>query len=156
MSERTTPQEPKCSHCRRPAREGRKQCGPCRESNRKAVARHKARNLELVRSRGRTYAKAYRERHPDRKRASELASQLRKYGLTPETFERICAEQGGLCPVCALPLSESSVRPAVDHNHETGQVRGVLHPQCNRALGLLRDSPERLRRAALYLERGGV
>ncbi len=40
----------------------------------------------------------------------------------------------------------------VDHDHTTGEVRGLLCHNCNRAIGLLREDPERLRRAIEYLE----
>lgn len=42
---------------------------------------------------------------------------------------------------------------AVDHDHETGCLRGLLCEGCNRGIGLLRDDPDLLRRAADYIER---
>lgn len=73
----------------------------------------------------------------------------REYGLTVDDWERLYDEQLGRCGVCHLPLAE--VRPAVDHDHATGAVRGILCFQCNSALGLLGDDPERIERAATYL-----
>jgi hypothetical protein len=40
----------------------------------------------------------------------------------------------------------------VDHNHETGQIRGVLCHQCNRGIGAFKDNIERMKRALNYLE----
>lgn len=65
-------------------------------------------------------------------------------------FEVLFAEQGGTCAICELPeISGRSL--AIDHCHETGRVRGLLCNRCNRALGLMKDDPERLLRAINYL-----
>lgn len=55
---------------------------------------------------------------------------------------RILKEQGGICPLCELPIETTRVAGtrtdyALDHCHETGVVRGVLHRSCNGALGKL-------------------
>ncbi|WP_327135523.1 endonuclease VII domain-containing protein [Streptomyces sp. NBC_01343] len=57
------------------------------------------------------------------------------------------AMQGGVCCICPTA-------PAVhvDHCHETGRVRGVLCLNCNMGLGLLKENPDRIRRAIQYLE----
>ncbi|MGW1805885.1 endonuclease VII domain-containing protein [Streptomyces sp. NPDC002078] len=57
------------------------------------------------------------------------------------------ASQRGLCAIC---LAAPAVH--VDHCHNTGRVRGVLCFNCNSGLGLLRDDPDAVRRAAAYLE----
>lgn len=41
---------------------------------------------------------------------------------------------------------------SIDHDHETGMIRGIICSNCNRAIGLMGDSVELLRKAALYLE----
>jgi hypothetical protein len=56
--------------------------------------------------------------------------------------------QGGLCAICEGPLE----RPHVDHDHETGKVRGVLCFNCNGGLGKFADSADLLQRAAEYLQ----
>lgn len=83
------------------------------------------------------------------------------YGLNIEDFRALIHEQGGRCPVCTglLKLRDfGSGRRGhtgnvahVDHCHETGAIRGVLCNNCNRALGLLGDSVDCLRRALTYL-----
>ncbi len=56
--------------------------------------------------------------------------------------------QGGVCAICrAAPAVH------VDHDHATGTVRGMLCFPCNAAIGHLRDDPDTVRRAAVYLER---
>lgn len=49
---------------------------------------------------------------------------------------RILAEQGGLCPICGKPIDLSErMAAALDHCHQTGLVRGVLHRSCNSGIG---------------------
>src|SRR6266498_598017 len=64
---------------------------------------------------------------------------LRKYGLTPEEFEQLLASQGGRCAVCrsADPQTPKRGTWCVDHDHVTGQIRGLLCNLCNRAIGML-------------------
>lgn len=76
------------------------------------------------------------------------------YGLTEAQCERIIERQGGVCPVCKLPVTEG--KRVVDHNHETGKVRGILHHKCNMGIGFFGDSVKRLRAAMEYLERDGI
>ena len=74
------------------------------------------------------------------------------YGLTLDDVEALRASQGHRCPICDEPLDEADDQAAIDHCYRTGLVRGVLHPTCNAGLGHFADDPERLRRAARYLE----
>ncbi|MFJ3924247.1 endonuclease VII domain-containing protein [Streptomyces sp. NPDC090022] len=71
----------------------------------------------------------------------------RKYGLTEAERDRMIAAQGGVCIIC---LRAPAVH--VDHCHKTGRVRGVLCFNCNTGLGLLKENPDRIRRAIQYLE----
>lgn len=80
------------------------------------------------------------------------------YGLTLGEHEKILASQGGVCKVChKLELRRhkdgGAVALHVDHDHETGAVRGLLCHKCNIGLGSFDDNPERLRAAADYIER---
>jgi len=59
-------------------------------------------------------------------------------------------KQGGVCLVCFCP--PAGKRLAVDHDHVTGAVRGLLHIRCNAGLGQFDDDPALLRQAADYLE----
>jgi hypothetical protein len=83
---------------------------------------------------------------PLERRAWRLAS---KYGLTLEQFAAMEAEQGGCCLIC----KDESPQLVVDHDHETGRVRGLLCRECNLALGYLKDRPEAAVAAAEYLSR---
>ena len=83
----------------------------------------------------------------------------RKYGLlTLSDYGRMLAEQGGTCAICgAGPDSERNHRftsLAVDHDHETGQVRGLLCSMCNRGIGVIGD--HNLAAAAAYIQKMSI
>lgn len=62
---------------------------------------------------------------------------LQKYGMTEDDYQRQLQLQGGVCDICKQP--PRGERLAVDHDHSTGNFRGLLHANCNAALGLLQD-----------------
>lgn len=73
------------------------------------------------------------------------------YGITAEEYWAIFDHQGGRCYICRRG-NGSRKRLSVDHDHETGMVRGLLDTGCNKwVLGLLRDDTEALQRAIDYL-----
>lgn len=77
---------------------------------------------------------------------------LNLYGLTPERFEELSSNQGGLCPICCQPPENWADRGFnVDHDHETNEVRGLLCGRCNLGLGYFKDDASRLARAIEYL-----
>lgn len=78
-----------------------------------------------------------------------------KVGVPAGFFDLTHGIQGGVCAICLGPPAEGDRgdRLHVDHDHVTGEVRGLLCSHCNTALGKFRDDPARLRRAAEYLER---
>lgn len=75
-------------------------------------------------------------------------------GITVEQFAAMAAEQKNACAICGVvPTSIADLR--IDHNHATGEVRGLLCGTCNTGLGLMRDSPDVLDAALAYLEERG-
>ena len=80
----------------------------------------------------------------------------RDFRLTLEEYEELLQEQHGRCAACGegeTRLKHGKVQNlCVDHDHVTGFVRGLLCDSCNLILGRAKDSPERLRRLAAYLE----
>lgn len=77
--------------------------------------------------------------------ASELHAQRQEIRSSLD-LELLADMVGNACEIC-----QSQAELEVDHDHVTGRYRGLLCGRCNRALGLLGDSPELLARAALYL-----
>ena len=76
-----------------------------------------------------------------------------RYNLTTEEAECLLVKRHeGVCAICGITRSKLLV---VDHNHATGKVRGVLCKQCNLGLGHFEDNPDRLRKAADYIDDAG-
>lgn len=73
-----------------------------------------------------------------------------KYGITKEEYALLQKEQNYSCAICGELIDESS-NLCVDHDHETGKVRGLLCAQCNKGLGHFRDSPKALMNAVRYI-----
>lgn len=74
----------------------------------------------------------------------------RTYGFDVARYERLAIQQGGRCAICRKrPSSER--RLAIDHDHATGDVRGLLCDRCNTALGGFADDIGNLARAIAYL-----
>lgn len=162
--------ERKCSHCPAmftpaPAATGRNRYR-CKKCNASAAANYRASNAETVKR-----TEARRAKNPTR--AANVAhwsriTKLKQYGLTPAQYDAIHAAQSGLCAICFQPETSAASRPnprlqarkirrlAVDHNHQTGEVRGLLCVACNTAIGALGEDPERIRRILDYLDRNGA
>lgn len=61
--------------------------------------------------------------------------------MTIERYNLLLVEQNYCCAVCNIPQEELSRKLDVDHDHYTGKVRGLLCPNCNQALGRLKNNP---------------
>ena len=73
----------------------------------------------------------------------------RKYGLLEQQYIKIISEQHEKCAICGnLPNGK---RLGIDHNHKTGEVRGLLCDDCNYGLGRFKDDPLLLKKAILYI-----
>jgi hypothetical protein len=85
---------------------------------------------------------------------SHRNSKMKKqYGITLDEYNEMWASQKGCCAICGTHQNEKNDGKslAVDHNHETGEVRGLLCVNCNTAIGQLKDDPELLLKAVDYL-----
>lgn len=70
-----------------------------------------------------------------------------KYGISPEQYNKLSQEQNGRCKICGKEVSVLHV----DHNKDTGEIRGLLCGDCNRALGLFHEDIHAMSRAIDYL-----
>ncbi len=75
-----------------------------------------------------------------------------QYGVTHEQFVEMCRLG---CGICGAKKSGKWGTLNVDHNHKTGQVRGVLCMACNLAVGNMKDSAALAVKMAAYLKRSG-
>lgn len=93
----------------------------------------------------------YDKRHRDYEKIREAAWR-RRYGISREDYERLLKEQDGVCAICSTDtVGRGHEYFHVDHNHETGEVRGLLCDKCNRGLGYFNDNALTLAKASSYL-----
>lgn len=75
----------------------------------------------------------------------------KNYGITLEEYNEMLAQQKGVCAICSNTCN-SFRRLAVDHDHATGKIRGLLCGNCNKGLGVYHDNIQLLQNAIKYLE----
>lgn len=95
----------------------------------------------------------YNQKHYLANKDEYRASNYKKrYGITLADYNRMFSGQDGKCAICGNEHVEGSAKLAVDHNHMTGKVRGLLCRDCNQAIGHMHDSIELLEKAIIYLK----
>lgn len=96
-----------------------------------------------------------KEVDPERYERNRLQHKLNGYGISLAEYEILIAENGYNCAICkGRGKSKESLH--IDHNHNTGKVRGLLCKRCNTALGYFDDNPDSLNSAAEYLRQRGT
>lgn len=91
-----------------------------------------------------------RRRSPEARRAQRDGHLRRKFGITIDAFEEQLAAQGGVCAICRRE-PHPTISLHVDHDHESGALRGLICFDCNAGLGKFRDDRGLLAAAARYL-----
>ena len=93
----------------------------------------------------------YRIRHPERFKSYNRRSSLkRKFGITEEEYLVMLEDQDYVCAICKLPEKKKNL--AVDHDHGTGKIRGLLCEKCNRGLGHFNEDLNIIENALNYLK----
>ena len=134
-----------CKLCNLAAKKARTALDPV--ANLERVKRWQRENPDRLNA----YRRAYRQR-PERKRAERESHLQRQYGMSLADYERMFERQAGLCRICGVrPRKGTNLH--VDHDHETGAVRGLLCFKCNNAIGLFDESHDLFQAAADYLKR---
>lgn len=93
----------------------------------------------------------YIKANPDKRYLADRKQHLKRYGLTIEDYNVLFAKQGGCCAGCKYHQTEFNRNFAVDHDHLTGKVRGLLCVGCNLILGYAEDRQETLSNLIKYL-----
>lgn len=97
----------------------------------------------------------YEERNKDAVKIKQRRGHLlRRYGITLEQYESLYEKQQGRCAICKRLEADFSRRLAVDHNHKTGEIRGLLCNHCNHWLVGKQTDSTLLREIANYIEQG--
>ena len=123
-----------------------------REKHNNYQAEYRLRNLETIKAKKREYRENHREKlnargreykklHPQKRDVLETKESRRKgrlklkYGITVDDWNHKFVTQGGRCLICGKHQDELSKSLAVDHDHRTGAIRGLLCSTCNSILG---------------------
>lgn len=97
-------------------------------------------------------AREYRKRYPEKHKIHDKEYGLRKkYGITLEDYTIMLTAQNGVCKICGKVNSGGQML-AVDHDHMTGKIRGLLCSNCNSVLGYSKDDISILTKAINYLK----
>ena len=85
----------------------------------------------------------WKQRNPFWWRAKNLQS---LYGISLEQFDEMSKAQDDACKIC-----KTKTKLVVDHCHDSGMIRGLLCDGCNKGIGFLKDNPELVYEASVYL-----
>jgi hypothetical protein len=121
-------------------------------------AKVKEANRELVTS---GYKKGWRDatkaKDPEKWRRQERAVRIKsKYGISIDDYDSMVVAQGGACAICrraeTMKIKGTLVMLAIDRDHDTGRVRGLLCVNCNMLIGGAHHDVATLRAAIAYLQ----
>jgi Recombination endonuclease VII len=98
------------------------------------------------------YMREWRRRNPRKVKHQNIYG---RYGMTVDEFEAKLVEQEDRCLVCLRTFDPDPAKRDrhIDHNHDTGEFRGIVCARCNAILGRVDRDVEILKRAVAYLER---
>lgn len=96
------------------------------------------------------FKKERHERYEKNKLRIRRSRLWRKFKITPEEYDELLKKQNGVCAICSGRDEKKEL--AVDHDHTTGKIRGLLCSNCNPGIGFMKDSIELLEKAIAYLK----
>mgnify|MGYP003939491259 CR=1 FL=1 len=120
-------------------------CKECRKSHRRSY---------YMKTKNTKYMKEYNKQYYKENKTKEHNRYLEKtYGITYKEKIRLLELQNYKCAICGKDLKTRGNDTNIDHNHDTGDVRGILCTRCNTLLGWANESIEILMRAVYYLKK---
>lgn len=107
-------------------------------------------NKELITKQKKDYRLKYLEKHALWERSTRLKN---RYGITIEDYNKLLRDQNNCCAICLQSMSNEKCNPSIDHDHETGKVRGLVHKTCNIMIAYANENPLILTNAINYLKK---
>jgi hypothetical protein len=121
----------------------RNECRDCQKAH--ARAHYISLNKEVERKKRRRW-------YLENKKLTHGYHLKRKFNISSEEYERLLKAQNGKCAICRADKPGGKYENfTVDHDHETGNIRGLLCSACNTGMGHFKDNPDILRKAIDYL-----
>jgi len=100
-------------------------------------------------------SRLWRIEFPEKAKATDRNARLKHvFGITEDQFEQLLDRQNHRCAICLKHKSEHKTRFHIDHNHKTGEIRGLLCNFCNRRLIGRHTNADLFERASVYLRQG--
>lgn len=127
-------------------------CKDCYNKQQREYAKNNKEKIRERNARKKESRKAYYQSEQGIK-SSRNSHLKRNFGITLDEYENLSKKQNHVCKICGGKETQYRNRVlSVDHNHTTGEIRGLLCSNCNRALGLFKDKIENLINAVKYLK----
>jgi NAD+--asparagine ADP-ribosyltransferase len=133
-------------------------CKSCKSAyinkNRDKILELKRKHYLINKERRIKMAKEWQKNNKDKyTKITKNSSLKRNYGISLDDYNNLLLKQNNKCVICQIDANSLAYKLAVDHNHLTKKVRGLLCHNCNRALGGLKvdSNPENIIRALNYL-----
>ena len=114
------------------------------------AASHRQRAIDYYYRNQDESCKKKRER-PNKTYKARIANAKHSYGLADAELQELLLAQQGCCKICGRDFGSLSVEYHIDHDHDTGAVRGLLCPACNTAVGLIENHRINPKKIAEYL-----
>ncbi len=95
------------------------------------------------------YRKARYASEPEYRERIKGKIRTHRYGISEDEYAELLRGQAGVCAVCLAEPKGMAL--CIDHNHETGAIRGLLCSRCNGAIGMLKEDPKLFASALEYL-----
>ncbi len=129
-----------------------KRCTKCGEEKDIGSFPSERRSSDGVAARCKACASAYQRTWREQK-GGNLYDRTVRYGISPAEYEELLEEQLCCCACCGSSDPKRKAGFVIDHDHNTGKIRGLLCHNCNIGIGLLGDSISGLNAAINYLRK---